>query len=110
MKTIEELWIEFCDLGLMKGHCHNIPKYCAAKQANEYKLTFDYTWFNITAYLHRKNWEKKIDLTVSPFDYGQPQMLSIKERKRLKYIFGGGNTFEMAIFRCLINARIAGVI
>ncbi len=82
----------------------------SAKLCNLYKLAFNYSAFGVTCYFYKKHWINKLDLAVSPFHYGQPEMLSIKERKKLKFIFGSGGSFIESIFRCVLNAHNAGVL
>jgi hypothetical protein len=80
----------------------------AINWAKKYNLElFGKTAFNICADLDKKFWKSKINPTICQWAYGRLLQQPLDE---INSINGFGRSVQEAVCRCLINARIAGVI
>jgi hypothetical protein len=88
------------------------PDHAACVLFTQHKMGVVWSLGGYTVQLYKKQWKNKINLEVLAMDYGHlVKDLPKKEKKKINNIFGmGGRSFPLAVFRCLLNARAAGVI
>jgi hypothetical protein len=114
---MENLCLSIFNSGLYRKSADLLPKNwhharIAADLVWFYKIDFCWSGAGVTASLPKESWINNINKKVPAGQYGSYfKDISDDKKDELISISGhGGKSFEKAVFRCVLNARTAGVI
>lgn len=112
----EDELLELIEYLYSSGLTDNFPTNSGIRLAvelyNKWEMSMNYSWGGVTVYLDKSQWRNQINLSVPSYKYQTLYKdLSDWDKINMQNIAGfGGRSFELAVFMCLKNARIAGVI
>lgn len=102
--------------GMLKGtplekNKYPIPHFAVSELIKKYGISITFTARGLTAVLPKNKWAYPLNKEIPAGDYGSFFAdCSDEEKEELLSILGGGFSLKEAVFKCVLNARTAGVI